>query len=103
MRLRNLLLTSLVVLSALAVTIKLFTVELTYPDDPSIALAVRGEPALNNRLTLDGKQRFSDFHTLLIDENAYLGQTLYRGITAWGWWLLPLITTGLLLKRRTER
>lgn len=102
MRRRNRLLTALVVISALCVTIKLFTVELTYPDDPSIALAVRGEPALDNRTTLTDEQQFSDFHTLLIDENAYIGQTLYRGITAWGWWVLPLIAAGLLLKRRKE-
>ncbi len=82
----------LIFVSILFVLVKLFTVELTYQDEPSIALAVRSAPAFSNDIQLDASQEFSDFAVLFMDENGYPGMRLYRWITGWLWWLVPGIT-----------
>lgn len=76
--------------SVLLVLVKLFTVELRYQDDPSVALAVRGTPDNSNTVTLSSGQQFSDYMVLLVDENGYPGMGAYKIITAWLWWLVPL-------------
>ncbi|MDX1605386.1 MAG: hypothetical protein R3202_04285 [Candidatus Competibacterales bacterium] len=89
--------------SLLFLAVKLFSTELTYPDDPSIALVLRNTPSLSNHTVLDSTGHFSDHAVLWIDENAYPGMRLYQWITNWLWWLTPLVTGVLLVATRNVR
>ena len=82
----------LLLASVCFVAIKLYTVELSFPDDASVALAVRTGSFQSNFEVLNSGQQFSDYNTLFIDENGYIGMGFYQVITRFLWWQFPVLT-----------
>ena len=77
-------------ISLVLVAIKLFTVEIWFKDDPSTMLAIRFSPSFKSLITVDDVDR-RNYHTLFIDENGFVGESLYHLITQYLWWMLPLL------------
>ncbi len=74
--------------------LKLFTYEFFLRDDPTNGIALRLNPSMVSQQILvetsSGTNRI-----LLQDENAFVGNTLYRAFVGWGW--ITLLTVWLML------
>ena len=75
----------------LAVGARLFTFEALLRDDPTVALVVRGSPALENRRVLEDSGELAGAWVLLQDENGWPGRALYRWVVRVGWAVIPTL------------
>jgi len=65
--------------------VKFFTAEVSYVDDPTVELVVRRRPSFNNELVVNDERDLSGVHVVLRDENAFVGEAVYRAVTSTGW------------------
>lgn len=83
-----------------ALAIKLFTVEVRYADDPTIGVALRAMPSLENFEEIKDEERA---FILGPDENSYLGRGLYVHTVGWIWWVSLLGLLSLLVSLKLTR
>ena len=72
-------------LSVAMIALKLFTTEVRFADDPTVQLALRGRPSLASKILVHDDRESRTLHVILSDENAFVGQSIYRMITSFGW------------------
>lgn len=83
---------ALALISGWLIAIKLFTYEFYLADDPTAGVALRPVPSLTSRAELGRSAAFGPDRVLITDENAFLGQGLYRIFVRIGWIAFPLST-----------
>jgi hypothetical protein len=90
----------LVVVSLLAVVLKLFTYEYFFADDPTCGVALRAQPGLDNRRQFQSDDDLGGDVILVSDENDFPGGGAYRFIVSGGWLGLAVLTSGVLVATR---
>lgn len=88
---RNFVIASVLIAAALF-SIKLLTAEVRLADDPTVALAIKPAPSMENLIRLTEQESLDQFQILILDENDFVGRPIYEAITSWGWIALPLLT-----------
>ena len=74
-----------ILLAGLLLAVKLFTTEVKLRDEPTIGLALRSQPHLDNSIQVQQLEHASGLYLLVIDENDYIGGPIYRFLVGPGW------------------
>lgn len=80
-----------IALAAALLALKLFTAEVWLADDPTVILAIKPSPSMENLIRLNRQESFDQFQILILDENDFVGRPIYTALTSWGWIALPLL------------
>lgn len=81
-----------IAIAAVLLSIKLFTAEVRLVDDPTVVLAIKPAPSMENLIRLNQQDSLDQFQILILDENDFVGRPIYSALTSWGWIALPLLT-----------
>ena len=88
-------------IAVLAVLLKLFTYEFALRDDATVGVALRSVPSLASRQIV---AHSPSAHLILVQsENDFLGSGLYEGLVHWGWIVLVIAGTAVLLVSRRNK
>ncbi len=81
---------TLSIISIILITIKLFTTEIWLNDDPTAILAIQFSPSLASLIAVDDIDRLL-YMPIIMTENGFLGEGIYRLTTQYLWWISPLV------------
>jgi hypothetical protein len=88
-------------IAVLAVLLKLFTYEFALRDDATVGVALRSVPSLASRQIV---AHSPSAHLILVQsENDFMGSGLYEGLVHWGWIVLVIAGTAVLLVSRRNK
>lgn len=90
------------IIAVVALLLKLFTYEFVLRDDPTVGVALRTWPSLVSKQVLS---RSPSANVILVQsENDFLGSGLYENFAKWGWIILAIAGTSVLVfpGRRAE-
>ncbi len=88
---------------ACLVIFRLFTVEVHYLDDPTVALAVRFAPGWSDTVLVSAPAQLDGLYLLVSDENDFPGSDLYRMLMSPLTWFGGLALAGAVVLRRYRR
>lgn len=98
---------TLAVTGVMVLLLKLFTIEVGYVDDPTVALAVRIHPGWSNTLPVSDPAGLDDLYVLFSDESDYIGSEVYRALVSVPVWIgaamVGVIIASYRRRRRTGR
>ncbi len=86
-------------ISVLSISIKIFIIEISYSDDPTVCFSIKSSPSFQSYQT---GERGVLYH-LSCDENSLLLERPYDFIADYGWVALPLLTGLLFMIVKTVR
>ena len=69
--------------------IKVYTAQVTYHDDPTVYLVLKRAPSLDNYVV--DKDCPDKSRVIIMDENDYVGSTIYSHVVSWGWIVIPMM------------
>ena len=82
----NILVATFLLLAIISWSLKLFTTEIYFSDDPTIIFAYKVQPSLVNRMIVRGEENVPDgYRILFAEENGYIGMSLYAFVVTWAW------------------
>lgn len=82
----------LLALSVFSILVKLFTVEIWFPDDPTVELIIRSKPSLTSRMIVENRAEYpKPYKRILVDENGFIGENIYYFNVKVGWIGLPVL------------
>lgn len=73
----------------LSIAAKLFLVQISYRDDPTTSLSIRTRPSWRSYEIKSPETKL--LRDLIVDENSYIGESVFAVFAKGGWVVFPLL------------